>query len=287
MKSTLFISAIMWSTCLVACDGPVEPTEAPESVFQNADGVTADGTSSTGDSRTQAGMAPYGQDPAQPRPAEDEEAASEATGGAVEGSTESPAVGSLPAEAQEEEEEADEQESPEPPPTPAAPKYQGSPATLWNGQGTSTMPKFGVNCRLATSDVFESATNGMSDDTIHFTTHSSTTSTLDIFVQDYWGETLNLNVDISRGLSGRSFRQATGTANYDTYVDIPVMDGTLCFQEKATPGADVLAEFSFILNHGGVYTSVAGVVLVPGDAISMPSTGLAIDAADELDIDLR
>lgn len=280
---------MMLSAGLMACDGPVEPAEAPPSIFQNADGVTADETSSARNTRTETGTARDGQDPAHARPAQDEDPASEATGGAVEGSAESPAVGSLPDD-DEDDGQQDGPDEPSPsatPQPPQAPKYKGSPASPWNGQGTSTMPKFGVNCRLATSTVFESATNGLVDDTLHFTTYSSTTSTLDIFVLDGSGEALNLNVDIHRGLSGRSFRQATGTANFGGYVDVPVVDGTLCFQEKVATGAEVLAEFSFILNQDGVNTSLAGLVLIPGASISMPSTGLAIDAADTLDIDLR
>ncbi len=292
MKTPLLIPMILAaSVSLIACDGPVEPIEVPVSAIPNADGATQDVPSSNSGSGAETGVAPYGQDPAHPDPEKDEEAATEATGSTVEGSNQSPAAGSptpddqaQPGDAEEEEQSAEESEEP---PAPNAPKYQGSPATLWSGQGTAGMPKFGVNCRLATDKVFESATNGQIDDTLHFTTYSSNAATLDIFVEGYGGEALNLTVDINRGLKGRSYRQATGTANYNGIADVPVMDGTLCFQEKAAPGADVLAEFSFILNDGGVYTSVAGLAVIPGDAISMPNSGLAIDAASELDIDLR
>lgn len=286
VRNTLVISTLFMSGALVACDGPVEPLQVPVSASQNPDGVAKGSTAPQDDSSTEAGMAPEGQDSAPLLPTEEDEAASEATGNAVEGSDESPAVGPYTAD-QEDEEEQEDAQATEPPPTPSEPKYQGSPATPWSGQGTASMPKFGVNCRLSTPTVYESATNGEIDDTIHFTTFSSNTATLDIFVQGYGGEALNLNVDINRGLSGRSFRQATGTASYDGLVDVPVVDGTLCFEQKATPGEDVLAEFSFVINDGGTYTSFAGLAMIPGDAISMPSAGLTIDAADELDIDLR
>jgi hypothetical protein len=284
MKNTLLTLSVIVTAGLVACDGPVEPTEAPESTISFADGVTFAGGPPAGGSRADAALA-NGQTHSSPRPDESGDETEGVVGGAVEGSSEDPAIGSSEDE-QEAEAEATEPTVEEPAAVAPAPKYTGSPATLWGGQSTGTLPKFGVNCRLATDEVLESPTNGLIDDTLLLTTHDANTATVDILVQDASGEVLNVNVDINRALTGRSFRYALGTANTADAIDIPVMDGTLCFQNKALPGQDVLAEFSFILNDGGTYRSVAGIAVVPGSAIGSLN-GLSIDAEDAMEIDLR
>ena len=283
MKHIILTLSVIVTAGLVACDGPVEPDQATVSPISIADGVTFAGGPPAGGSRAEAAVA-NGQAHSSPRPDEDGDETEGVVGGTVEGPSEDPAIGS--SNENEGEDEATEPTPAQPPVVAPDPKYTGSPATLWGGQSTGTLPKFGVNCRLATEEVFESATNGLIDDTLLLTTHDANTVTVDILVQDASSEVLNVNVDLSRALSARSFRYALGTANYADAVDVPVMDGTLCFESKALPGQDVLAEFSFILNDGGTYRSVAGIALVPGSAITALN-GLAIDAEDAMDIDLR
>ena len=95
VKTPLLIPMILAaSVSLIACDGPVEPLEAPVSVIPNADGATQDVPTSNSGSGAETGVAPYGQDPAHPDPEKDEDAATEATGSTVEGSNQSPAAGS-------------------------------------------------------------------------------------------------------------------------------------------------------------------------------------------------
>jgi len=283
MKTFITITTIILSAGLVACDGPIETHEVVDAQIPQTSGVSfADPALGQG-AQTEEPTNPNPA-PAAPAETEDTDGESEVVGQVVDSELD-PAT--TPTETDESDEDAGDASQPtEPTEPPPAPKYTGSPATPWAGQSTGGLPKFGINCRLATDDVFESATNSMVDDTLYFTTHDANNATVDIMVQDASGQVLAVTADISRALTGRSFRNATGTADLGDDSEAVIMDGTFCFENKATAGVDVLAEFSFIINDGNQYRSVAGILMVPGSVIGALG-GLSIDADSALDIDLR
>ncbi|MEC9072534.1 MAG: hypothetical protein VX938_09160, partial [Myxococcota bacterium] len=201
-------------------------------------------------------------------------------------------AGPAPGEKQGEEPgEGEAPPAPQPPPAKASIFNGGSAPTQWSPNGTSKMPKYGEDCRLTTNTVFEAATNGATDDSFSLVVYSPKTSTMDVSVVSNAGLAMSATVDLTRGLPGRSYRDAEGWVTYEyapgLTAELPVIDGTLCFQEKlAVATGDVLAEFSFIVAVDGIYHSMGGNMVIPASALTNAANGL-VDADQALDIDLR
>ena len=161
---------------------------------------------------------------------------------------------------------------------------------LWTPSGTYKLPSYGAGCRLTTDDVIQIPSNGLKDDSLVFSVTNAAEALLSLTVQTPTGQSLNASVDLKRGLTGRSYRQAMGEALWSDkegeHVGL-VVDGTLCFDEKLSAGLDdVLAEFSLIVEIEGDYYAMGGNVLIEGSQVEALN-GFSIDGAGAVDIDLR
>jgi len=164
----------------------------------------------------------------------------------------------------------------------------GTPSelTVWSsGAGTTGVPTFGKNCRLAADHITSSASNGLNDDSIQVMAPTSD-ATVVLVVSSGEGQVLNAQVEMARGLKDKSYRSATGQATWG----FPprsgtVIDGTLCFPERLTDGTATQAEFSLVMDDGtGAYHSVSGTLNLPGSAVKLTS---GVDINGMVDIDLK
>ena len=166
----------------------------------------------------------------------------------------------------------------------------GSEPLEWTPNGTYKLPAYGSSCRFVTDDVVQIPSNGQVDDTMVFAATAGPDATFALTVQTPSGLSVSASVDMKRGLTGRSYRQAEGQATWSDKAGEHtgwVVDGTLCFDEKLANGmGDVLAEFSLIVQLDGVHYAMGGNVLIDGTQVSA-GNGYAIDAEMGVDVDLR
>jgi hypothetical protein len=166
----------------------------------------------------------------------------------------------------------------------------GSEGLAWTPNGTYKLPSYGSGCRFVTDHLVQIPSNGVLDDSVVFAADAGPDATFELAVETATGLSVVADVDMKRGLTGRSYRQADGQA---TWTDKEgqhtgwVVDGTLCFDEKLANGmGDVLAEFSLIVEIDGIYHSMGGNVLIEGGQVTA-NDGYAVDAALAVDVDLR
>jgi hypothetical protein len=166
----------------------------------------------------------------------------------------------------------------------------GSEPIAWSPAGTYKLPAYGAGCRFTTEQVIQIPSNGSVDDSLVFQADSGAGATLDLLVTTPDGQSMAAEVDMKRGLTGRSYRQATGDAVWtdkDGEHSGTVVDGTICFDEKLANGmGDVLAEFSIVVERGGLYYAMGGNVLLEGAQVAALE-GFTVDGASAVDIDLR
>mgnify|MGYP001329325097 CR=1 FL=1 len=166
----------------------------------------------------------------------------------------------------------------------------GSEPVAWSPAGTYKLPAYGAGCRFTTDQVIQIPSNGLNDDSVVFQTTGGSSATLELVVATPNGQSLVAEVDMKRGLTGRSYRQAMGDASWtdkDGDHAGSVIDGTICFDEKLANGMDdVLAEFSLIVELDGLYYAMGGNVLLEGSQVAALE-GFTVNAASAVDIDLR
>jgi hypothetical protein len=160
----------------------------------------------------------------------------------------------------------------------------------WSPAGTYKLPAYGAGCRFTTEQVIQIPSNGLVDDSLVFEADSGAGATLELLVETPDGLSMVAEVGMKRGLTGRSYRQATGDAAWtDKEGDHTgiVVDGTICFDEKLANGLDdVLAEFSLVVERDGTYFAMGGNVLLEGAQVAALE-GFTVDGASAVDIDLR
>jgi hypothetical protein len=165
-----------------------------------------------------------------------------------------------------------------------------SDPVAWSPTGTYKLPSYGAGCRFTTDAVIQIPSNGLVDDSLVFQADAGQGATLELVVATPDGQTLTAEVDMKRGLTGRSYRQATGDAAWsdsDGEHAGVVVDGTICFDEKLANGLDdVLAEFSLVVELDGVYYAMGGNVLLEGPQVAALD-GFTVNGAGSVDIDLR
>jgi hypothetical protein len=176
-------------------------------------------------------------------------------------------------------------------PSPIADIFEhGSEPIAWSPSGTYKLPSYGAGCRFTTNQVIQIPSNGVVDDSLVFEADAGPGATLELTVATPEGLGLVAEVDMKRGFTGRSYRQATGEAAWtDKDGDHvgAVIDGTLCFDEKLANGLDdVLAEFSLVVEIDGLYYSMGGNVLLDGAQV-LAAEGFTVEGGNSVDIDLR
>jgi hypothetical protein len=162
----------------------------------------------------------------------------------------------------------------------------GSTPVTWSATGTAATPAYGKACRLVTDQVYSDPTNCAEDDTLVLTT-SRDFATATVEVKDEEGVSFSASLTLERALDAKSYRAATGSATFgrDPALTGTVIDGTLCFNAKLSAGTDLLAEFSVVVEQGGVTHAVGGHFAVA--AALVDAQAIAVNATGALDVDLR
>lgn len=156
--------------------------------------------------------------------------------------------------------------------------------TDWQVGGTYKVPGYHNGCRLKTESHLEMASNGAPDDSVHLGVKSGNSWPVEIVVSDGDKVVVDAQVTVLAGLSGRSYRNASGTATLSG-IDGTIVEGTLCFESKLAAGQGVAGEFSLVMTDAlGDLRSVGGdFSLAAGDVIGDP----AVVSASSVDVDLQ
>lgn len=160
--------------------------------------------------------------------------------------------------------------------------------TAWPiNDGVFKKPLYHDSCRYKSDDnLLEWATNGAADDTFTLAGPPNGPVTLGLSVIASDGEVLTASLELAdRSQTGRSWYTAAGTATFGVGLarGADVIDGTLCLETRTDTGADIPAEFSLILDEGGVISTIGGSLIIPAaavagsDPISVSTTAADID----------
>lgn len=155
-------------------------------------------------------------------------------------------------------------------------------------QGTTAKPKYNNGCRYFAVDggLYESATNGLTDDRLTVSGPPEAPVSATIAVDDGAGVVLEASLVFEEfSLLGKAYHLAGGTVSWgrDPETEGIVVDGTLCFEAKLEAGTAVSGELSIIAEGpGGAYTSIGGYFELYGAAITSADP---IDNADPIEID--
>jgi len=169
-----------------------------------------------------------------------------------------------------------------------------APTTPWTAGsgGTGQVPAYGSSCRLEAESSLSLPANEGEDDALTLL-NTAGGYALTLTLSTGAGGDASVTLNLSQGLSLRSFRDATGTvvASGDlSELTGDVVDGALCFESKLSPGTAVLGEFSIVSQRAdGTYMSVGGDFSVPAGAVfpQGATTDELMVGADNLKVDLQ
>lgn len=158
--------------------------------------------------------------------------------------------------------------------------------------GTSQVPAYGNSCRFATANHVAMAANTAPDDSVALVKEGNHYG-LELTVSDGAGSTASFSVSLGAGLSRRSYRDGTGSAQGAGMLaglSGTVADAALCFESKLSPGESVAGEFSVVvLNSAGEHVSLGGDFVLDSDSVfpdGSTSDAVLVDAS-ELRVDLE
>ena len=161
-----------------------------------------------------------------------------------------------------------------------------STLTSWSpSTSTSAVPTYGKSCRFGAETIFESPSNGATDDSLILIADSSGAD-LTVAIFDGTTTVASATIRLERGLADKSWRNGTGVVTWSDGSTSPVVDAALCVSERLSAGVEAVGELTWVVETGnGGYESASGSFTIPGAQV-LPSSGETL-ASDQLDIDLR